>query len=161
LDDIERCVDDAVNVFKGLIKDPRLVPGAGATEIELARQLETFGDSSVGLDQYAVKKYAEAFEVIPRILAENCGVSPIDMVSSLYAAHQAGKADVGVDIEDCSARSSTELSVFDSFATKHTAIRLATDAAVTILRIDQIIMAKPSGGPKVPKPGVREEDDLA
>lgn len=91
LDDFERCVDDTVNAFKVLIKDNRLLPGAGATEIELARLLQTFGDSTPGLDQYAIKKYAEAFEVVPRTLAENAGLNSIESISSLYAAHQSGR----------------------------------------------------------------------
>jgi len=159
LDDIERCIDDAVNAFKGLIKDERLVPGAGASEIEIARQLETFGDSASGLDQYAIKKYGEAFEVFPRTLAENCGVSTIDSISSLYAAHQAGKIDAGIDVEDGSVKSATELGVRDLYLTKYWAIKFASDAALTILRVDQIIMAKAAGGPKVPKQGTRDGQD--
>jgi T-complex protein 1 subunit theta len=159
LDDLERCIDDAVNVFKGLIRDPRVVPGAGATEIELARLLETFGDSAVGLDQYAIKKFGEAFEVIPRTLAENAGASSIEAISSLYAAHQAGKTDVGVDIEEGSVRSATEAGIYDLYLAKHWAIKLATDAALTILRVDQIIMSKPAGGPKVPKQGTRDSEE--
>jgi len=159
LDDVERCIDDAVNVFKGLIKDERLVPGAGASEIEIARQLETFGDSASGLDQYAIKKYGEAFEVVPRTLAENCGVSSIDTISLLYAAHQAGKIDAAIDVEDGSIKSATELDIRDLYLTKYWAIKFASDAALTILRVDQIIMAKAAGGPKVPKQGSRDNND--
>jgi len=158
LDDFERCIDDGVNTYKGMIKDQRFVPGAGATEIEIARRLETFGDSAPGLDQYAIKKYAEAFEVIPRILAENAGVASIETISTLYAAHQAGKVDAGIDVDDGSVRSAIEMSVFDLYLTKYWAIRLATDAVLTILRIDQIIMAKTAGGPKVPRQGSRDEE---
>jgi len=161
LDDIERAIDDGVHAYKSLIRDPRLVPGAGATEIEIARQLESFGDSSPGLDQYAIKKFAEAFEIIPRTLAENAGVSSIEIISSLYATHQAGKTDAGIFLEDGSVKSATEMGVFDIFITKHWAIKFAIDAVLTILRIDQIIMAKPSGGPKLPGGGGgRDEDEM-
>jgi len=162
LDDIERAIDDGVNAYKSLIRDPRLVPGAGATEIEIARQLESFGDSSPGLDQYAIKKFAEAFEVIPRTLAENAGVSSIDFISSLYASHQSGKIDTGIFLEDGSVQSAAELGVYDLYVSKYWAIKFAIDAVLTILRIDQIIMSKPSGGPKMPQQGLgaRDEEDM-
>lgn len=92
-------VDDAVNVFKGMTKDERFVPGAGATEIELSRRLQSFGDSTPGLAQYAIKKYGEAFEVVPRSLAENSGFKATDVVSSLYAAHSKGQINAGLDVE--------------------------------------------------------------
>lgn len=63
LDDLERAMDDAVNVVKAVCKDPRLLPGAGAVEIQLARQLSNFGEKTPGLIQHSIKAYAEAFEV--------------------------------------------------------------------------------------------------
>jgi T-complex protein 1 subunit theta len=74
LDDLERAIDDGVNVVKAAVKDARLVAGAGATEIELAKRLHAVGERTPGLNQYAIKKFAEAFEVIPRTLAENAGM---------------------------------------------------------------------------------------
>ena len=71
LDDLERAIDDGVNVIKALIKDPRLVPGAGATELELAKRVEVYGNGLKGLAQHAVKRWAQALEVVPRTLAEN------------------------------------------------------------------------------------------
>jgi T-complex protein 1 subunit theta len=159
LDDVERSVDHAVHVFKGLLRDPRLLAGAGATELELARRLSTFGDSAPGLDQYAIKKFAEALEIVPRTLAENAGLPPIQILSQLYAAHHAGKTDVGVDIEEGTIQSATALDINDLFVTKFWALKLAIDVALTILRIDQIIMSKPAGGPKIPnQPGSRDTE---
>jgi T-complex protein 1 subunit theta len=158
LDDIERSIDDCVNVFKALAKDGRFVPGAAATEIELAKRLQTFGDATPGLVQYAIKKFAEAFEVVPRALAENAGLVPTDVLASLYAAHQKGNAADGVDIDEGKLLNATEKGIFDLLATKQSAIRLATHAAITVLRVDQIIMAKPAGGPKVPQMGARDDD---
>ena len=66
MDDIERAVDDGVNVFKGLCKDGRLTAGGGATEIELARQVAQWAETHPGLEQYSINKFAEAFEVVPR-----------------------------------------------------------------------------------------------
>merc|ERR1711874_402632 len=76
MDDIERAVDDGVNVFKGLCKDGRLTAGGGATEIELARQVAQWAETHPGLEQYSINKFAEAMEVVPRVLAENSGVKP-------------------------------------------------------------------------------------
>lgn len=72
-------MDDGINAIKALAKDSRLVAGAGAFEIELARQLNAVGEKTPGLDQYAIKKFAEALEVIPRTLAENAGLDVRDM----------------------------------------------------------------------------------
>lgn len=80
-------------------KDQRFVPGAGATEIELARQLSSYGETIPGLAQYAIKQYAQAFEALPRALAENAGVKSTEVLSKLYAAHQSGNSKVGFDIE--------------------------------------------------------------
>jgi T-complex protein 1 subunit theta len=73
MDDIERAIDDGVNNFKALSKDGRLVAGAGAVEIELAKQLTSIAESYPGLEQYAIKSFAEAFEIVPRTLSENSG----------------------------------------------------------------------------------------
>jgi len=102
LDDLERAVDDGVNVIKSLMKDARLVPGAGATELELARRVETYGSGLKGLAQHAVKRYAQALEVVPRTLAENAmgGAEGNEVLSRLWAKHeQKGGEAWGVDIE--------------------------------------------------------------
>jgi len=150
MDDIERAIDDGVNVFKGLCKDGRLVPGGGATEIEVAQQLAAWGETHPGLEQYSIGKFAQALEVVPRVLAENSGVKAKEVISSLYAAHAEGKKNVGFDIEgeagdvkDCA-----ETGVYDLLLSKKWAIKYACNAACTVLRVDQIIMAKRAGGPK-------------
>lgn len=148
LDDVDRAIDDAVNVYKGITKDPRFVSGAGSTEAEISRRLNEFADSRPGLDQYAIKKYADALEVVPRMLAEMAGKHPSDVVSNVIAAHASGKPHAGVNVDDGSIIDAMEERILDQLMVKHWAIRLATDAVVTILRIDQIIMAKEAGGPK-------------
>jgi T-complex protein 1 subunit theta len=99
MDDIERAVDDGVNVFKGVCKDGRLTAGGGSTEIELARQVSAWGETHAGLEQYSINKFAEALEVVPRVLAENSGVKPKEVIAKLYAAHSEGKTNMGFDIE--------------------------------------------------------------
>ncbi|XP_056415498.1 T-complex protein 1 subunit theta [Hyla sarda] len=152
MDDVERAVDDAVNTFKVLTRDKRLVPGGGATEIDLAKQITSYGETCPGLDQYAIKKFAEAFEAVPRALAENSGVKANEVISKLYAMHQEGNKNIGFDIEAESAavKDMLESNILDTYLVKYWGIKLATNAAVTVLRVDQIIMAKPAGGPKAP-----------
>jgi T-complex protein 1 subunit theta len=152
LDDIERAIDDGVNAYKNLAKDPRAVPGAGSIEIELARRLRIEAEKMPGLEQYAYHKFAEALEVIPRTLAETSGMDEIEAMSSLHALHESeDKRDFGIDVEGQGFASATSLQVWDLSIAKQSGIRLAVDAAVSILRVDQIIMAKPAGGPKLPK----------
>lgn len=98
MDDIERAIDDGVNNFKALTKDGKLLPGAGAVDVELANRLSKISETFPGLEQYAVKKFAEAFEVVPKTLAENSGLKSTEILSHLYAAHQEGKANFGFNI---------------------------------------------------------------
>jgi len=163
MDDIERAVDDGVNTFKGLCRDPRLVPGGGAVEMELSRQVETFSETCEGLEQYAVKRFANALQVVPRILAENTGIKSSVVISKLLAAHQEGNSNACFNIEaegntDC-VTDAVEKEVLDLLALKYWALKYATDAACTILRVDQIIMAKRAGGPKPKAPGPMDQDD--
>lgn len=149
MDDIERSIDDGVNNFKALTKDGRLLPGAGAVEIELAKQLASISESYPGLEQYAIKKFAEAFEVIPKTLAENSGHKNTEVLSQLYAAHQEGKATFGFNIEgESEICDVTKKSVYDLYLTKYWGITYATKAAISVMYVDKIIMAKPAGGPK-------------
>ena len=176
LDDLERAIDDGVNVIKALLKDARLVPGAGATELELAKRVENYGAGLKGLSQHAVKRYATALEVVPRTLAENAlgGAKGNEVLSRLWAKHEEKGGEAwGVDIEVClfcccsnlqnslimthiqvetdGTLQSTAHKISDSLAAKAWAIRQATEAAVSVLSVDSIIMSKPAGGPKVPQ----------
>ncbi|KAG8901493.1 T-complex protein 1 subunit theta [Tulasnella sp. 403] len=162
LDDMERAVDDGVNVIKALVKDPRLAAGAGATELELAKRVEQYGSGLKGLNQHAVRKFATALEVVPSTLAENAGLDATEVISRLYAKHEAesGKA-WGVDIENETDGSldTAATQIYDSLSAKSWGIKLATEAAVTVLRVDSIIMSKPAGGPKVPQQSGHWDDD--
>lgn len=157
LDDLERAVDDGVSALKALIKDGRLVPGAGATELALARKVDVYGAGLRGLAQHAVKKFASALEVVPRTLAENAlgGSEGNEVVARLLAKHeQEGEGKVwGVDVEANTdgTLNTEEASILDSLAAKSWAIKLAAEAAVSVLAVDSIIMSRPAGGPKVPK----------
>ncbi|PGH21616.1 T-complex protein 1, theta subunit [Polytolypa hystricis UAMH7299] len=193
LDDVERAIDDGVNVVKAVTKDPRLVPGAGATELQLIERISAFADKTPGLPQYAIRKFAEAFEVIPRTLADSAGLDATEVLSRLYTAHQrttsktkaaatvatsddsdedeeeSSEGDdeeedssseeeepywtTGVDIlasTPAGTIDAVEEGILDLLVSKSWAIRLATEAARTVLSVDQIIVARQAGGPKPP-----------
>ncbi|KAK8633814.1 hypothetical protein V6N13_014650 [Hibiscus sabdariffa] len=164
LDDLERAVDDGVNTYKAMCRDSRMVPGAAATEIELARRLKEFSFKETGLDQYAIAKFAESFEMVPRTLAENAGLNPMDIISKLYEKHASGNTQVGIDLgggdsEDGVCKDVSTLNIWDLYVTKFFALKYAADAACTVLRVDQIIMAKPAGGPgRREQPAGMDED---
>ncbi|KAK4392373.1 T-complex protein 1 subunit theta [Sesamum angolense] len=157
LDDLERAVDDGVNAYKAMCRDSRIVPGAAATEIELARRLKEFSFKETGLDQYAIAKFAESFEMIPKTLAENAGLNAIEIISSLYAEHASGNTKVGIDLDEGVCKDISTMNIWDVHITKFFALKYAADAACTVLRVDQIIMAKPAGGPKPPPAGMDED----
>ncbi|KAJ1295162.1 hypothetical protein BS78_01G202900 [Paspalum vaginatum] len=148
LDDLERAVDDGVNTYKSMCRDSRIIPGAAATEIELAKRLKEFSLKETGLDQYAIAKFAESFEMVPRTLAENAGLSAMEIISSLYAEHANGNTKIGIDLEEGACKDVSTLKIWDLYVTKFFALKYSADAACTVLRVDQIIMAKPAGGPR-------------
>ena len=172
LDDIERAIDDGVNVVKAVTRDPKLVPGAGATEMQLIERISAYGERTPELSQYAIKKYAESFEVIPRTLAESAGLDATEVLATLYAAHHKSSSNqnreddadeedddeepdwtIGVDVENGDGTGTLDAQdegILDLLVSKQWAIRLATEAARTVLSVDQIIVARQAGGPKPP-----------
>lgn len=101
MDDVERAVDDGVNVIKTMTRDARFCAGAGATELLLADGLATYAEAQPGLEQYAIGKFGVALEVVPRTLAQNAGMDATQVIAEMYAAHKAGNTGVGIDIEEC------------------------------------------------------------
>ena len=157
MNDVERAIDDGVNSVRTLCSDGRLLPGAGAVELELSRRLKDYADEVLGVDQYAIRKFAEALLVIPRTLVENSGVDITSMMHTLNTSHS-GSGDncgptMGYDVDENCPFDASASGIVDGYACKVNAIRHAVDAAVTVLRVDQIVMSKPAGGPKPPKPG--------
>ena len=146
LEDTERAMDNGVCTMKSLIKDGRLLPGAGATEIYLAKEIAAYAKTQPGLDQYAVEKFGLSFEVIPRTLAENAGLKAETVIADLYAEAAKGP-NQGIDVSDGKVKDVKEAFIVDSFEAKSWAIKLAFDVVLTILKVDQIIMSKPAGGP--------------
>ncbi|XP_023014869.1 chaperonin containing TCP1 subunit 8 [Leptinotarsa decemlineata] len=153
MDDIERAIDDGVNTFKSISRDGRFVPGAGATETELSIQLTNYADTLPGLEQYAVRKFATALETFPKALADNSGHRSAVVLEKVLEAHQNGQKTVGIDIDNENATcDALEKNILDLYLGKYWGLKYAVSAAATILRVDQIIMAKQAGGPKPRKP---------
>ena len=142
LQDLERAVDDGVHALQVACRDGRCVYGAGATEFTLAQRITTFADLSPGLDQYAIRAFGTALKIVPRMLADTAGLDANALLADLAAAND---RQVGVDLEGGGVHTTT---VLDLYQTKLSAVQLAVDAALTVLRVDQIIMSKQSGGPK-------------
>lgn len=159
MDEVERAVDDGVNAFKSLAKDARLLAGAGAVEIALHNELSKYADETPGLEQYAIRKFAESFLVVPRTLAESAGLDSSIAISNLTAAHAEGKNTWGIDVTDISGLDAKEQNIFDLLNTKFWGIKLSTDAAINVLSVDQIIMARPAGGPKMKNPNGNQHWD--
>jgi T-complex protein 1 subunit theta len=143
LQDIERAVDNAVHALSQASKSGgQCVPGAGATEFLLSQKIMKRAQISPGLDQYAIRAFGQALQIVPRTLAETAGWSGPNTLADMVAY----EGDyVGIDLKNSRVG---ETHVLDLLAAKKSALQLALDAAMTVLRIDQIIMSKQSGGPK-------------
>jgi len=135
LDDIERAIDNGVNAVKSLIRDKRMVPGAGATEMFIASEIQKFAKEQPGLDQYAVEKFGVSFEAIPRILSENAGLKAETILANLYAKVESG-CEYGIDVKDGEVKNVVEACIFDSLESKSWALKLAFDVCLTLLKVD-------------------------
>lgn len=136
LDDIERAIDNGVNAVKSYIRDNRAVPGGGATEIYLASEIQKYAKQQPGLDQYAVERFGNAFEVIPRILAENAGHKSETVIANLYKHVEEGSKVHGFDCKDGEIKDVSEACIVDSMESKSWALKLAFDVCLTLLKVD-------------------------
>lgn len=141
VDEIERGVNDALDVVASTVADGRVVAGGGAIEVELAKRLRDYADSVEGREQLAVESFADAVELVPRVLSENSGLDPIDMLVDLRAAHSEGQVKAGIDIENNDVTDTLEAGVVEPAHAKKQAISSATEAANLVLKIDDIISA--------------------
>lgn len=144
LDSTERALEDALRVVGVAIEDEKLVAGAGSPEIELALRLKEYASTLTGREQLAVTKFAEALEVIPKTLAENAGLDPIDMLVELRSQHEKGKKDAGLNVFTGNVENMWKNGVIEPLRVKTQALNSATETAIMILRIDDVLAA--SGG---------------
>lgn len=126
----------------------------------MAQQLWKYADTLPGLDQYAVRKFATALEIFPKCLAENSGVNGTEVVQKLYTAHANSNTEgFDVDSELPATIDVLKSKVFDLYGTKLWGLKYAVSATTTILRVDQIIMAKRAGGPKPRQQAAGSDDE--
>ena len=147
IDNIERALNDSLRVVGVAIEDEKLVAGGGSPEVEVALRLQEYAATLSGREQLAVKAFAEALEVIPRTLAENAGLDPIDMLMELRAHHEKGIKTAGLNVYEGKVIDMWEAGVVEPLRVKTQAINAAAESAVMILRIDDIIASRqgPSG----------------
>jgi len=143
VDEAERAIHDALCVIRNIINEPKVVAGGGAIEIEIARRLREFSKTLGSKEQLAVEKYAEAIEFIPSILAQNAGIEPIDALVELRSLHEKGEIWSGVNVLKGKISNLFEEGVLEPTLVKKQTIKSATEAAVMILRIDDVIAAAP------------------
>ncbi|MFQ6061072.1 MAG: thermosome subunit beta [Thermoplasmata archaeon] len=153
VDELERSLEDAISVVSVAIEDGKMITGGGSTATEVALGLREYAASVGGREQIAIDAFADAMEVVPRTLAENAGLDPIDTLIDLRKAHKKGKRYAGINVYSGGILDMKRENVLEPIRVGTQAVESATDAAVMVLRIDDVIAAKgeaptpPGGGP--------------
>jgi thermosome len=148
VDELERAIHDALRVVGVVVEDKKVVAGGGAIETELSLRLREYAATVGGRAQLAIEAFAAALEVIPRTLAENAGLDPIDMLVEIRAAHEKGKKTYGLNVFEGKAVDMKAAGVVEPLRVKTQAISSAAEAAVMILRIDDVIASSKSPMPE-------------
>jgi chaperonin GroEL (HSP60 family) len=163
VDEAERAMTDALSVVSDTMENNRIVAGGGATEIEIAKGLRKYAPKVGGREQLAVEAFAEAVEIVPKALAENAGLDPLDIIVDLRAAHDKPDGQYrGINVFTGKIENMREKGVLEPSIVKEQAIKSASESATMILRIDDIIASsKPKEGPGGPgkPPGESEGED--
>ena len=141
VDELERGIQDALDVVSATASDGRVLPGGGAVEVEIASRLRDYADSVSGREQLAVEAFADAAEVVPRVLAGNAGLDSIDTLVDLRAAHEGGDARAGLNVFTGDVVDTYDAGVVEPAHSKEQAFTSATEAANLVLKIDDIIAA--------------------
>ncbi|HPS92134.1 MAG TPA: thermosome subunit alpha [Methanothrix sp.] len=145
VDELDRAMEDALRVVGVAVQDKLLVAGGGAPEVELALRLRAYASTVGGREQLAIEAFANAMEIIPKTLAENAGLDQIDSLVALRSQHEKGVKGAGLDMDTGKPAEMFELGVVEPLRVKTQAVNSAAEAAVMILRIDDVIASK-SGG---------------
>ncbi len=147
VDEAERMIHDALSVVKAAIEVPYILPGGGASEVELAKKLKEYARTIGGRQQLAIEIYANALEIIPKTLVENAGYNPVDLLVELRSKHKSETGSVyGINIDTGKASDMLELGVVDPLAVLTQALQSATEVATMILKIDDVIAASGLSG---------------
>ena len=148
VDELERAVHDALMVVSEVVQGKKIVAGGGAPETELSLQLRRYASQEGGRVQLAIEAFSEALEIVPRTLAENAGLDPIDILVAIRAAHEAGKKTFGIDVDTGKPADMMKAGVVEPLRVKTQAISSAAEAAVMILRIDDVVASSKSAAPQ-------------
>jgi len=159
VDEAERAMIDSLSVISDVIENNKIVAGGGAVEIEISKELRKYATTVGGREQLAVEAFADAVEVIPRTLAENGGLEPIDILVELRQVHdKATGKNMGINVFTGKLQDSIAAGVIEPIMVKEQAIKSAAESAALILRIDDVITAKaPKGAPGGMPGGMGEE----
>jgi thermosome len=161
VDEAERAMTDALSVVSDVIEYNKIVAGGGSIEAEIAKQLRDYATKVGGREQLAIEAFAESLEIVPKTLAENAGLEPIDILVGLRSAHDKPKGDVwGVNVFTGKVMDMYANGVIEPLRVKEQAIKSAAEAASMILRIDDVIAAtkpKEEKGPGKGGEGMEEE----
>jgi thermosome len=155
LEEMERALDDSLNVVMDVIRSGKIVPGGGAPEILVAENLRQYASTLEGREQLAIRAFADAVEAIPFTLAENSGFDPVDSLAALRAKQGEGKI-YGLDIASGKPADMMAQGVVEPLKVKTQAIKSAAEAATMVLRVDDVIAAKREE--MTPKPGQSPHD---
>lgn len=156
VDGLKRALNDALRVVGVSLEDGKVVVGGGATEVELAMKLRQYASTLKGREQLAVNGFADALEIIPQTLAENGGLDPIDILVEMRSQHEKGNKKAGVNVYTGKIVDMWEENVIEPLRVKTQAINSATEAAVMILRIDDVVASSgrsKAGAGGMPAPG--------
>ncbi len=157
VDELDRAIEDAIRVVSVVLEDKKYVAGGGAPEVELSLRLREYAATVGGRAQLAIEAFAAALEIIPRTLAENAGLDPIDMLVLLREAHEKGQKTFGLNVFEGKAVDMFKEGVIEPLRVKTQAIASAEEAASMILRIDDVIASAKSAAPAMPPGGM---DDM-
>ena len=152
VDELERSLEDATSVVAVAIEDSKVITGGGSSAMEIALALRDFASTIGGREQIAIESFADAVEIIPRTLSENAGLDPIDMLIELRKEHKKGNKAAGINVFTGKVSDMKKENVIEPIRVGTQAISSATDAAVMVLRIDDVIAAR-SGAGAGPGPG--------
>ena len=157
--EVKRALEDAIGVVSTAVTNNGLVAGAGAPELEVAKDLRKYASALSGREQLAVQAFATAMEIIPRTLAENAGIDPIDALTELKAAHDKGEQWAGINVATGRKMDAWRQGVLEPLKIKTQAVSSAAEVAVMILRIDDVINAEQHSGQgqRPDMPGVRDD----
>lgn len=154
VDEIERSITDSIHVVAAAIEDGKYTSGGGSSAAEIAYRLGEYARKVGGRQQLAIEKFANAMEEIPRALSENAGLDPIDVLIKIRSKHAEGQKYHGINVYTGEVEDMIKAGVIEPIRVGEQAIESATEAAVMILRIDDVIATKSSsGGSKSPSPG--------